>query len=103
MTNLIVLYPQPTDEKKFEADYSRHVALLHEKTGIPKDERPYSITSFLPGPGGNPPYYKMFMMPFESPAALNEAMSSPGMQEVAADANRISSGGAPVILVGDKS
>jgi len=42
----------------------------------------------------------MFTMPFDSQEALNAAMASPGMQEVAADANRISTGGAPVILVG---
>lgn len=40
------------------------------------------------------------MMPFESAEALEQAMSSSGMQEVAADANRISTGGAPTILIG---
>ena len=98
--NLVVLYPQPTDVEKFETDYSEHVALLHEKAGIPTDVTPYTITKFLPGPGGNPPYYQMFTMPFDSAEALMEAMSSPGMQEVAADANRISSGGAPTIMIG---
>ena len=34
MLKLIVLYPQPTDLKQFEADYAKHVVLLHEKTGI---------------------------------------------------------------------
>ena len=42
----------------------------------------------------------MFTMPFPSAEALQEAMLSPAMQEVAADALRISSGGPPVILVG---
>ena len=40
---------------------------------------------------------------FDSLEALNEAMSSSGMQEVAADANRISTGGAPTILIGKLS
>jgi uncharacterized protein (TIGR02118 family) len=102
MTNLIVLYPQPKDEKKFESDYATHLILLHEKTGIPKDVKPYTVTKFLEGPAGKPQFYQMFSMPFESPEALHEAMSTSGMQEVAADANRISTGGQPVILVGQQ-
>jgi hypothetical protein len=42
----------------------------------------------------------MFIMPFESQELLEKTMSSPGMQEVAADATRISTGGAPTILIG---
>jgi uncharacterized protein (TIGR02118 family) len=101
--NLIVLYPQPIDAEKFELEYSAHINLLHEKTGIPSDVKPYTITKFLQGPEGNPPFYLMFTMPFDSIEALNEAMSSSGMQEVAADANRISTGGAPTILIGKSS
>jgi len=98
--NLIVLYPQPTDVAKFESDYTAHIKLLHDKTGIPNDVKPYTVTKFLSGPEGNPPFYQMFTMPFDSPEALNEVMTSPGMQVVAADANRISTGGAPTILIG---
>ncbi len=100
---LTVLYPQPTDIEKFESDYTAHVTLLHEKTGIPNDIKPYTVTKFLQTPEGKPPFYQMFSMPFESLEALNEVMSSSGMQEVAADANRISTGGAPTILIGKLS
>jgi uncharacterized protein (TIGR02118 family) len=98
--NLIVLYPQPTDVKKFESDYNAHIKLLHEKTGIPHDVKPYTVTKFIEGPEGKPSFYHMFTMPFESLEALNEAMASPEMQDVAADANRISTGGAPTVLIG---
>ncbi|MGA1583883.1 MAG: EthD family reductase [Saprospiraceae bacterium] len=98
--NLTVLYPQPVNEEKFDSDYNDHLKLLHEKTGIPSNAKPYTVIRFLPGPGGKPPFYLMFMMPFESAEALEKAMSSSGMQEVAADANRISTGGAPTILMG---
>jgi uncharacterized protein (TIGR02118 family) len=100
MTNLIVLYPQPKDEKTFESDYTNHLKLLHEKTGIPTDVKPYTVTKFLAGPSGPPPFYHMFSMPFDSVEALSEAMSSQGMQDVATDANRISTGGAPIVLIG---
>jgi hypothetical protein len=47
-----VLYPQPLNQEKFESDYNAHLKLLHEKTGIPTDVKPYSITRFLSGPEG---------------------------------------------------
>src|SRR5258705_12892250 len=99
MLKAIVLYPQPTDVEKFEADYADHLALLHQKTGIPTDVKPYTVTKFLPSPQGTPPYYKMFTMPFDSPEELQATMSSAAMQEVAADANRISTGGAITVLI----
>jgi uncharacterized protein (TIGR02118 family) len=97
---LHVLYPHPTDVDQFEQDYAQHVVLLHEKMQIPADARPYSITRFVTTPLGPPSHHQMFTMPFPSAEALQEAMVSPAMQEVAADAVRISSGGPPVILVG---
>jgi uncharacterized protein (TIGR02118 family) len=100
MLQLIVLYPQPTNVQQFETAYASHLALLHEKTGIPTTVKPYTVTKFLPTPEGTPPFFQMFTMPFDSPEALQSTMSSAGMQEVAADANRISTGGAPTILIG---
>lgn len=101
--NLTVIYPQPVDVEKFEADYNNHLKLLHEKTGIPNNVKPYTVIKFLPGPEGQPPFYQMFMMPFESAEALEQAMASSGLQAVAADAHRISSGGAPTILIGQSN
>jgi uncharacterized protein (TIGR02118 family) len=95
-----LLSPQPSDVEQFEKDYKAHIALLHEKTGIPTGVTPYSVTKFLQGPEGKPPYYQQFSLPFESREALEEALSSPGMQEIAADAARISSGGGPVVMIG---
>mgnify|MGYP000105796470 CR=1 FL=1 len=98
--NLVVLYPQPTDIAAFESDYEGHLALWHEKAGIPKDQTPYTILRFAPGPDGPAPYYQMVTMPFPSAEALEEAMSTPLMEELGADAVRISTGGPPLILVG---
>ena len=97
---LTVLYPKPLNQEKFESDYNDHLKLLHDKTGIPSSEKPYSVTRFLHGPEGKPPFHLMFIMPFESQEQLERIMSSNGMQEVAADATRISTGGAPTILIG---
>ena len=102
MLQLIVLYPQPTNVQQFEAAYVNHLAFLHEKTGIPTTVKPYTVTKFLPTPEGTSPFFQMFTMPFDSPEALQSTRSSAGMQEVAADANRISTGGAPTILIGSE-
>ena len=101
MAKLIVLYPQPTNIEKFESDYKIHLDFFHKKTGIPTDVKPYSVTKFLNGPDGKAPFYQMFLMPFESLDALNQTLASEEMQEVAADAFRISSGGDPIILPGE--
>jgi uncharacterized protein (TIGR02118 family) len=101
MVNLMVLYPWPKDDKQFEGDYGSHLYLLHEKMGIPRDVKPYTITKFKYYAGEYPAFYQLFTMPFDSMKDLEAAMASAAMQEVAADANRISTGGAPVILVGE--
>jgi len=66
--------------------------LFHEKVGTPLDVKPYTVNRFLAGTAGNQPFYQMCTMPFDSKEAFNEAMPSPVMPEVAADANRISIG-----------
>jgi uncharacterized protein (TIGR02118 family) len=97
---LIVLYPYPADVDQFNRDYQEHLKFFHEKVQIPPHVRPYTVTRFVETPQGSPVYYQMFTMPFPSAEALQQAMSSPAMQDVARDAVRISSGGAPVILLG---
>lgn len=97
---LMVLYPIPTDVDQFEKDFREHILLLHQKMNIPADVHPYTLTKIHSSSRNQEPYYQIFTMPFPSKEALQQSMSSPEMQEVAADAARISSGGAPVILVG---
>jgi uncharacterized protein (TIGR02118 family) len=97
---LIVLYPFPADVDRFNQDYENHLQLLHRKMQIPEQAHPYTLTRFVELPQGRPVYYLMFTLPFPSPEALQQAFATQEMQEVAADANRLSSGGAPIILVG---
>ena len=97
---LMVLYPHPEDVAQFEIDYRDHIQLLHAKMNIPFDARPYKVIRFARTPESRGPYFQMFEMPFASQEALQETMNTPQMQEVGADAVRISTGGPPVILVG---
>lgn len=99
---LLVLYPQPTDVEQFESDYRDHLRLLHEKANISDDgPLPYTVTKLFPGPDGPSQYYQLFTMYYPSAEALQEARGS--LQEVAADAVRISTGGPPVVMVGSES
>ena len=63
---LVVLYPQPKDVQKFNSDYNEHILFLNKKLNIPAD-----MTAFVSGPFGEPAYYKMWVMPFDSQKALN--------------------------------
>ena len=102
MIKLNVLYPQPASVEQFEKDYATHIQLLHEKLGIPTDQKPYSVIKYMSNPNGPAPFYQMFVMPFENEEAFHAAMASQEMQDIAADAHRISSGGNPVILIGNE-
>ena len=97
---LMVLYPQPQDVVQFEQDYQDHLQMFHKKMGIPADVREYEVIKMHDSPAGPAPFYQMFSFTFPNIAALQQTLASSEMQEVAADANRISTGGTPTILVG---
>ncbi len=97
---LHVLYPYPLDTEKFDRDYQAHLGLLHARMQIPDHVRPYRVTRFMETPQGRPAYDQMLTLPFPSLESLQQAMGSREMQEVAADAGRISSGGPPVVMIG---
>lgn len=100
---LTVLYPWPENVEEFDEDYSRHIHLMQAILQLPRDRTPFQVTRFAETPLGKPLYYLMFSMGFPSREALLQTVTSREMQEVAADAVRISSGGTPVILVGSDS
>jgi uncharacterized protein (TIGR02118 family) len=97
---LVVLYPAPADIDKFNQDYEQHMKTLHEKLHIPEDVHPYSITRFVETPMGRPAYYQMFVFYFASIEAMQQQLNSPAWLALGEDASRISTGGAPVFLIG---
>jgi hypothetical protein len=52
-------------------------------------------------PAGPAPYQRVAELYFESTAALEAAVGSPGGQEAVAHAVEISTGGAPVVLIAE--
>ncbi len=97
---LVVLYPFPSDIEKFNQDYEHHIMLLREKLQLPETVHPYSITRFVETPLGKPAYYQMFVFDFPSIEAMQQALGDPAMLAIGEDANRISTGGAPLFLFG---
>ncbi len=96
-----VLYPQPTDTLQFNLDYSRHLNLLDSLMGYTQD-KPYYVTKMDREAFGFPsPFYQMFTMSFETREALESTLYSSEMEEAGKDAMSISSGGAPVVLIGN--
>ena len=100
---LVVLYPQPTDAAKFDRDYfDDHVPLAATKSkGIASH---VAITRIQGAADGQrPPYYLMFEAYFPSNEVMKNFLGSADLQEVAAHAVSISSGGAPLVLVSEET
>ncbi|MDW3192991.1 MAG: EthD family reductase [Cytophagales bacterium] len=96
-----VLYPQPTDATQFNRDYARHLVLLDSLMGYSQQGKPYYITKMNQEVFGNlAPYYQMFTMAFETREELEATINSKEMEVAGKDALRISSGGAPIVLIG---
>ena len=99
MPKLIVLYPPPSDAATFERRYrSEHAPMVMEKIpGLKK----FVAAQVLGTPAGPAPYQRVAELYFDSMAALQAAMASPGGQAAVAHAMEISTGGAPVVLIAE--
>ena len=97
---LIVAYPQPVDIAAFEKLYlEEHVPLaiakLQGKTKI-------VATKILASPQGEPAFYRVAEVHFPSMKVLEACAASAGGMGTLANAVRISSGGAPTIMIADE-
>jgi uncharacterized protein (TIGR02118 family) len=97
---LIVMYPRPADVNEFEQIYhGEHVpmaiAKLAGKTKI-------VATRVLGSPQKTTAFYRIAEIHFPSMALLEACAASKEGQEVIANANAISSGGPPVLLVAEE-
>ena len=91
---LIIIYPQAIDYE--------YLNLPRNKMNISQEVKPSNVTKFHNTSEGSLPYYQMFSMPFNSLKESQATLAITEMQEVAADAHRISSGGAPSIMIGEE-
>jgi uncharacterized protein (TIGR02118 family) len=96
---LLVLYPPPSDAAEFERAYTEDHAPMVTSESFP------GITKFVQvkvvgTPDGSPPAYtRIAELHFDSIADLQMAAGGEPAAATVAHANKISTGGAPLILV----
>ena len=97
---LVVIYPRPKEIEAFEKIYmTEHVPMAVEKL-IGKTR--IVATKITASPQGTPAIYRIAEGYFPSKAALEACAATPGAQETLANAAKISSGGAPLILFAEE-
>lgn len=95
----MVIYPTPTDIPTFEKRYQEeHVPMAVEKLG---GKTRFIATKVLGSPQGAAPFYRIAEVFFPSLEALEACAQSEGGKETLAHAVAISTGGAPIFLVGE--
>ena len=97
---LVVMYPRPKDVEAFEKLYqSEHVPMAVEKL---KGKTKLVATKVLGAPQGTPPFYRIAEVHFPSMEALQACAASDDGKATLAHANKISSGGPPVVMVAEE-
>ena len=100
VAKIIVAYPIPADPDSFDKVYlEEHVPLAVAKLA---GKTKMVATKIVGSPQGAPAFYSVAEVYFPSMAALQECAASIGGQETLAHAAKISTGGAPVIMVAEE-
>ena len=82
MVKLVALYRRPADTAAFDRHYSeRHIPLIKKIPGL----RTLEITSITGAPIGEPKFYLMAEMHYDSVEAMNAANASPEGKAAARD------------------
>ena len=98
MAKLIVLYPRPTDIDAFEKAYvEEHEPLVAEKLPTAR----LVATRIVGAPRGEPPFYRMAELHFDSMEELQRAAGSEGGVATARHAIKMSTGGPVVFMIGE--
>ncbi len=97
---LMVMYPPPKDVQAFERLYQdEHVPMaVKQLAGKTK----LVATKVQGSPQGKPAFYRIAEVHFPSPEALQACAASAGGKETLAHAAKISTGGAPVVLIAEE-
>ena len=94
---VVVIYPRPLDEAAFELAYkNEHMPMVEQKL---KGMTRFVATKVLASPQGTVSAYRLAEVHFSSMDDLNKCVESESGQEVIAHAGKISTGGAPILLV----
>jgi len=97
---LMVMYPPPKDVQTFERVYlDEHVPMAVKKLA---GKTKIVATKVQSSPQGKPAFYRIAEVHFPSLEALQACAASAGGKETLAHAAKISTGGAPVVLIAEE-
>jgi len=94
---IVVIYPRPQDEEAFEKSYrDEHTPMVEAKL---KGVTRLVLTKVNGSPQGKVTAYRIAEIHFSTIEDLNKCVESEGGKEVMAHAAKISTGGAPLMLI----
>jgi uncharacterized protein (TIGR02118 family) len=94
---IVVIYPQPTDVAEFERVYkAEHVPMVEDKL---KGVTRLVLTKVVTSPQGKVAAYRLAEVHFSTMEDLNKAVESDAGKAVVAHAQKISTGGPPIMLI----
>ncbi len=90
MAKIIVLFGKPTNPEEFDEKYwKEHVPLARQMPGLKK----YTVNKVVAAPRGEPAYYQLVELEFESMDALKKALESPAARESGKHGVKLATGG----------
>jgi uncharacterized protein (TIGR02118 family) len=90
VAKIIVLFGQPKDPKLFDEQYWKdHVPIAKAMPGLKK----YAVHKIVGAPRGEPAYYQVVELEFESMDGLKRALESPAGRESGRHSIKIATGG----------
>ena len=99
---LIVMYPMPKDMAAFERAYSaEHIPMaapIFQAAGATKAV----LTKIVEAAGGTPAFHRIAEIHFPSMHVLQACAESQAGRDALAHANKISNGGAPIVLIAEE-
>src|SRR5262244_365686 len=94
---IVVIYPRPQDEEAFEKAYKdEHLPMAEQKL---KGMTRLVATKVLSSPQGKVAAYRIAEVHFPSIDDLNKCLESEGGKAVVEHATKLSTGGAPILLI----
>ncbi|GAC1499536.1 MAG: hypothetical protein NVS1B14_03030 [Vulcanimicrobiaceae bacterium] len=96
---VILFYPHPTENAAFEKAYSgEHLPMAGPRVGKSGASK-ITLTKLAGVGGAKPAFHRMVEIFYPSLEKMHAALTSTEIQEAVGHATKISSGGAPVIMV----
>ncbi len=100
---IVVIYPTPTDAAEFERAYTVDHAPMVTPDSFPGIKKFVQVKVLGTADGSPTPFARIAELHFDSVDELKNAAGSPGAAKAVGHAQEISTGGAPIFLVCEKS